>query len=56
MQLTAARHLDLPDVPLADDFATSETNRRVLALFVERQQYGRPFLAPPDTPPAIVAA
>jgi tripartite-type tricarboxylate transporter receptor subunit TctC len=45
MQLTAARHPDLPDVPLADDFATSETNRRVLALFVERQQYGRPFSA-----------
>jgi tripartite-type tricarboxylate transporter receptor subunit TctC len=56
MQLTAARHPDLPDVPLADDFATSETNRRVLAPFVERQQYGRPFLAPPDTSPAIVAA
>jgi tripartite-type tricarboxylate transporter receptor subunit TctC len=56
MQLTAARHPDLPDVPLAADFATDETNRRVLALFVERQQYGRPFLAPPGMPPAIVAA
>jgi tripartite-type tricarboxylate transporter receptor subunit TctC len=56
MQLTAARHPDLPDVPLAGEFATSESNRRVLDLFVERQQYGRPFLAPPGTPPAIVAA
>jgi hypothetical protein len=56
MQLTAARHPDLPDVPLVGEFATSESNRRVLELFVERQQYGRPFLAPPGTPPAIVAA
>jgi tripartite-type tricarboxylate transporter receptor subunit TctC len=56
MQLTAARHPDLPDVPLAAEFATSESNARVLDLFVERQQYGRPFLAPPGTPPAIVAA
>ena len=56
LQLTAARHADLPDVPLAAEFATSEFNARVLALFVERQQYGRPFLAPPGTPAAIVAA
>ena len=56
LQLTAARHPDLPDVPLAAEFATSQANARVLALFVERQQYGRPFLAPPGTPAAIVAA
>ncbi len=56
MQLTAARHADLPDVPLAGEFATSESSARVLALFVERQQYGRPFLAPPGTPAAVVAA
>jgi tripartite-type tricarboxylate transporter receptor subunit TctC len=56
MQLTATRHPDLPDVPLAAAFATSEANARVLELFVERQHYGRPFLAPPGTPPAIVAA
>ena len=29
---------------------------RVLDLFVARQQYGRPFLAPPDTPAPIIAA
>jgi tripartite-type tricarboxylate transporter receptor subunit TctC len=56
MQLTAAPHPDLPDVPLVGAFATSQSNRRVLDLFVERQQYGRPFLAPPGTPPAIAAA
>ncbi len=56
MQLTASRHPDLPDVPLAGEFAKSEEAARVLALFVARQHDGRPFLAPPDTPPAIVAA
>jgi tripartite-type tricarboxylate transporter receptor subunit TctC len=56
MQLTATPHADLPAVPLAGAFATSEANARVLALFVERQQYGRPFLAPPGTPAPIVAA
>src|SRR5215467_2349197 len=39
MQMTAARHADLPDVPLAGEFAKQEDNRRVLALFVARQKY-----------------
>jgi tripartite-type tricarboxylate transporter receptor subunit TctC len=56
LQLTAQRHPDLPDVPLAGEFALSERNGRVLALFVERQHYGRPFLAPPATPGPVVAA
>jgi tripartite-type tricarboxylate transporter receptor subunit TctC len=55
MQLTAERHPDLPDVPLVGEFATSEANARVLALFVARQHYGRPFLAPPGTPAPVVA-
>jgi tripartite-type tricarboxylate transporter receptor subunit TctC len=56
MQMAQARHPDLPDTPLADEFATDETNRRVLRLFVGRQKYGRAFLAPPGTPAAAVAA
>jgi tripartite-type tricarboxylate transporter receptor subunit TctC len=56
MQLTATPHPDLPDVPLVGAFAKSGSNARVLELFVERQQNGRPFLAPPGTPPAVVAA
>jgi tripartite-type tricarboxylate transporter receptor subunit TctC len=43
-------------VPLASEFAKDEENRRVLALFVARQKYGRPFLAPPGTPDAVVDA
>ena len=56
MQMTASRHADLPDVPVAGEFAKDEDKRRVLELFVLRQKYGRPFLAPPGTPAPVVAA
>jgi tripartite-type tricarboxylate transporter receptor subunit TctC len=56
MQMTAARHTDLPDVPVVGEFAKDEDKRRVLELFVLRQKYGRPFLAPPGTPAPIIAA
>jgi len=56
LQMTQARHPDLRNVPLAGEFATNEENRRLLDLFVARQRYGRPFLAPPGTPEPIVAA
>jgi tripartite-type tricarboxylate transporter receptor subunit TctC len=56
MQMTAARHADLPNVPTVGEFASNEDNRRVLQLFVARQTYGRPFLAPPGTPEPILAA
>ena len=55
MQMTASRHADLPDVPTVGEFATSDENARVLQLFVARQKYGRPFLAPPGVPEPILA-
>jgi tripartite-type tricarboxylate transporter receptor subunit TctC len=55
MQMTAVRHPDLSDVPTVGEFATNDDSRRVLQLFVARQKYGRPFLAPPGTPEPIVA-
>jgi tripartite-type tricarboxylate transporter receptor subunit TctC len=55
MQMTADRNADLRNVPLASEFAKDEERRRVLALFVARQKYGRPFLAPPGTPEAVAA-
>jgi len=55
LQMTAARHADITDVPLAGEFAKDEDKGRVLALFVARQKYGRPFLAPPGTPDALAA-
>jgi tripartite-type tricarboxylate transporter receptor subunit TctC len=56
MQMTASRHADLPDVPVVGEFAKDEDKRQVLELFVLRQKYGRPFLAPPGTPAPVVAA
>jgi tripartite-type tricarboxylate transporter receptor subunit TctC len=56
MQMTAARHPDLPDVPVVGEFAKDEDKRRVLELFVLRQKYGRPFLAPPGTPAPVLVA
>jgi tripartite-type tricarboxylate transporter receptor subunit TctC len=53
LQMTTDRHADLSDVPLASELAKDEDNRQVLALFVARQKYGRPFLAPPGTPDAV---
>src|SRR4029077_1102513 len=44
MQMAQTPHADLTGVPLADEFATDDTNRSVLRLFVARQKYGRPFL------------
>jgi tripartite-type tricarboxylate transporter receptor subunit TctC len=55
MQMTSARHADLPDVPVVGEFAKDEDKRQVLELFVLRQKYGRPFLAPPGTPAPVVA-
>jgi len=55
MQMTAERHADLPDVPVVGEFAKDADKRQVLELFVLRQKYGRPFLAPPGTPPPVVA-
>ena len=37
MQMTAARHADLPDVPVVGEFAKDQDKRRVLELFVLRQ-------------------
>jgi tripartite-type tricarboxylate transporter receptor subunit TctC len=54
MQMTTDKHADLPEVPRAAEFAKDDEDRRVLALFVARQKYGRPFLVPPGTPDAIV--
>jgi hypothetical protein len=56
LQLTLAKHPDLPDVPLVGDFAKNPDSRSTLEFFVARQQYGRPFIAPPGTPAPVVAA
>src|SRR5262245_28404810 len=56
MQMTEAHHPDLPQVPTVGEFARDPGKRQVLDLFVARQKYGRPFLAPPGTPAPVIAA
>ncbi len=50
MQMSGAKHPELPDVPLASDLATSDSDKAVLKLIFARQAWGRPFVAPPGLP------
>ena len=56
LQLGLRKHPDLPDLPLIMDLVSKEEDRQVLELVFARQAMGRPFIAPPGTPPAVVAA
>jgi tripartite-type tricarboxylate transporter receptor subunit TctC len=56
LQLSLAKHPDLPNVPSIMDFAKSEEQRRVLELIFSRQVMGRPVLAPPGVPADRVKA
>jgi tripartite-type tricarboxylate transporter receptor subunit TctC len=55
MQLSLAKHPDLPGVPLIVDLAKNEEQRQILKLIFARQALGRPFLAPPGVPADRVA-
>jgi tripartite-type tricarboxylate transporter receptor subunit TctC len=52
VQLSLAKHPDLPDVPLIMDRVKTPEQRARLRLVFARQVMGRPFLAPPGVPPA----
>jgi tripartite-type tricarboxylate transporter receptor subunit TctC len=56
IQLSLAKHLELPDVPLVMDFAKTDEQRQILKLAFARNVMGRPYLAPPSVPPDRVAA
>lgn len=47
---------ELPDVPSALELVKDPGDRQVLELILTRQEMGRPFAAPPGTPPERVAA
>jgi tripartite-type tricarboxylate transporter receptor subunit TctC len=49
-------HPDLPNVPTAISLAATEAQRQALTLVFARQEYGRPFFAPPGVPAARVDA
>jgi tripartite-type tricarboxylate transporter receptor subunit TctC len=50
VQVSAAKHADLPDVPLAGDLATTDEQKQIIRIMAARQVMGRPFFAPPDLP------
>jgi tripartite-type tricarboxylate transporter receptor subunit TctC len=55
VQLSLSKHPELPDVPLAMDFATIDEQRQILTLVLARNVMGRPYLAPPNVPADRVA-
>ena len=50
VQLSLAKHPDLPGIPLITDFAKSDEQQQILKLIFARQMMGRPFVAPPGIP------
>ena len=50
VQNSVRKHPDLPNVPLALEFAKSEEDRQLIELNDARLIMGRPFMAPPDVP------
>lgn len=49
-------HPAFPDVPFVLDLARSDEQRQTLQFLYASQAFGRPYLAPPGTPPERVAA
>jgi tripartite-type tricarboxylate transporter receptor subunit TctC len=55
IQVGLTKSPDIPDVPNALELVKDEESRKVFGLLLTRQVHGRPFLAPPGTPPDMVA-
>jgi tripartite-type tricarboxylate transporter receptor subunit TctC len=55
LQLALVKLPDLPNVPSALDLVQDPVKKKVLELILMRQEAGRPFAAPPGTPPARLA-
>jgi tripartite-type tricarboxylate transporter receptor subunit TctC len=56
IQMSTAKHKDLPDVPLVVDLAPTDKDRKVMKLVYSRQVWGRPFFTTPGVPQARIAA
>lgn len=55
-QLGLKKHPELPDVPLALDFARNDEERRILETAFLPYEFGRPYMAAPDVPADRLAA
>jgi tripartite-type tricarboxylate transporter receptor subunit TctC len=56
LQNSTQKHPDLPNVPLAMEFAKSDEDRQLMELNDARLIMGRPFMAPPEVPEDRVKA
>jgi tripartite-type tricarboxylate transporter receptor subunit TctC len=56
VQMSLAKHPELPNVPLIMDLAKTDEQRQIFKLIFSRQVMGRPFLAPPGIPADRLAA
>ena len=56
IQLGLQKHPELEDVPNAYDLATNEEDRQLFRLIFGPWAFGRPLLAPPNTPPDRIEA
>ena len=56
LQLSLRRHNKFPDVPAVTDLPKTEEQKQIIDLVFARQEMGRPFMLPPDTPGPIVTA
>jgi tripartite-type tricarboxylate transporter receptor subunit TctC len=50
------RDPELPDAPTMLELAKTDADRQALTMMFARTEYGRPYFAPPDVPPARVEA
>lgn len=50
LQIGTKRHKDLPNVPLAQDFAKNDEDRKLLDFTVSTRQLAFPLILPPDVP------
>lgn len=55
VQWSVRRAPDMPDVPLALELGTGESEKKVLEFFATGNELGRAFFLPPGTPPERVA-
>lgn len=55
-QLSLSKHPDLPNVPLAIDFAKTPEDRQIMEFFFARQEMSRPYMTSPNVDPARLKA
>ena len=55
LQFSTVAHAELKDLPLATDLIERAEDRQIMEIALSRQSMGRPYAAPPGTPPAVLA-